>query len=746
MISTDEQHKRVPLELWGGAECTVNRVGDQYLEQLGRTGHLYRLSDFERFAALGVKALRQSVLWETTAPDGKEAARWEWADAALEKLGQLRIRPIVGLLHHGSGPAATDLLDCAFPDKLAAYAEMVARRYPWVEDYTPVNEPLTTARFSALYGHWYPHHRDELSFARALLNECRGVVLSMEAIRRVNPSARLVQTEDMAKIFSTPRLAYQAEFENERRWCSYDLLCGRVDRSHRMWGHFRWAGIEETELAWFLDHPCPPDIIGINHYLSGNRYLDEDLNRYPFESHGGNGRDRYADVLAARVLEDGAVNVCELLIEAWERYGLPIAITECHNSCTREEQLRWFHEVWKSAEEARRNGADIRAVTAWSLLGAFDWNHLVTEKNDHYEPGVYDVRSTPPRATALVELISDLGAGREPRHPALEVPGWWHRSQRFVYGFTRDATGQVKSPRPEELPPVRPVLITGAGGMLGKAFAIFCERRGLAYQALTRDECDITDPLSVRRALFETQPWAVINAAGYTRVDDAELNPEDCYRSNTEGALLLARECEQRGLRLLTFSPDLVFEGTNDQPYVESDDPAPLNRYGCSKAKAERQIVAISPSALIVRSGPLFSAWDDRNFLMRALRALRDKCVFRAADDLVVSPTYVPDLVQVSLDLLTDFESGLWHLANEGQITWLELAEQLARTADVPARSLRRCVMEDFQLPARRPRFSALSSERGILLPKLEDALQRFVLEANDLWIPIEEPLQKLAA
>src|SRR3712207_9325640 len=104
---------------------------------------------------------------------------------------------------------------------LAEYAHAVASRYPWVEDWTPVNEPLTTARFSALYGHWYPHTRDDRSFARALLVQCRATVLAMmQAIRAVNPEARLVQTEDLGKSYGTPRMAYQVDFENQRRWLS----------------------------------------------------------------------------------------------------------------------------------------------------------------------------------------------------------------------------------------------------------------------------------------------------------------------------------------------------------------------------------------------------------------------------------------------------------------------------------------------------------------------------------------------
>jgi dTDP-4-dehydrorhamnose reductase len=211
-------------ELWGGVECTVNRVGDRYFDQLDRNGHADRLEDLDLFASLGIQAIRYPVLWERIAPSGIEHADWSWADQRLTYLDEIGIRPIVGLVHHGSGPHHTSLLDSDFAPQLAQFAEAVATRYPWVDHYTPVNEPLTTARFSGLYGHWYPHEQNALSFITALLNQCRAIVLSMEAIRRVNPAAKLVQTEDLGKVFSTPLLEYQAEFENARRWLSFDPL------------------------------------------------------------------------------------------------------------------------------------------------------------------------------------------------------------------------------------------------------------------------------------------------------------------------------------------------------------------------------------------------------------------------------------------------------------------------------------------------------------------------------------------
>src|SRR5678810_135023 len=124
------------------------------------------------------------VLWESVAPRGLRGADWRWATRRLKCLRRLGIRPIVGLVHHGSGPAGTDLLDDTFVEGLARFARAAAEHFPWVEDWTPVNEPLTTARFSTLYGHWYPHRTDSAAMARALLVQTRATVRAMEEIRK----------------------------------------------------------------------------------------------------------------------------------------------------------------------------------------------------------------------------------------------------------------------------------------------------------------------------------------------------------------------------------------------------------------------------------------------------------------------------------------------------------------------------------------------------------------------------------
>ena len=421
------------LELWGGIECTVNRVGDRYFDQVVLTGHQHRLDDLDRFADLGIKALRYPVLWERVVPTDPAQPDWSWTDERLGRLRELGIRPIVGLCHHGSGPRWTGLLDPEFPHHLARYARAVSERYPWVDAFTPINEPLTTARFAALYGHWHPHARDERQMVRALVHQCRAVQLAMREIRQVNPNAQLVQTEDLGRVWSTPPLRYQADYENERRWLSLDLLCGRVGKEHPLWQHLWWLGLTWEELGPLLEQPCPPDIIGGNYYVTSERFLDHRRRRYPAVTHGGNGRDAYADVETVRVLADWSPSPASLLEEAWQRYRRPVAITEAHLGSTPNEQVRWLSQVWQEANRLQESGVDIRAVTIWSLLGACDWHCLVTREDGHYEPGVFDIRGPAPRPTPLASLARSLAAGELPGWKATSRPGWWERPERLLY-------------------------------------------------------------------------------------------------------------------------------------------------------------------------------------------------------------------------------------------------------------------------------------------------------------------------
>jgi dTDP-4-dehydrorhamnose reductase len=720
-----------PLQLWGGLECTVNRVRDNYFSQMDRNGHAERLQDIERFASLGIRAVRYPVLWERTAPDGVDKADWSWSDERLPALQQLGVTPIVGLVHHGSGPRHTSLVSSDFPEKLADYAGAVARRYPWVEYYTPVNEICTTARFSGLNGVWYPHGTSEATFIRALIVQCKATVLSMQAIRKVNPNAKLVQTDDLSRTYGTPEMAEFANFFNERRWLGWDMLCGKIDQDHALWDYLLESEATVEELLWFKDNACPPDIMGVNYYATSERWLDHRVDRYP-----ENRRTQYrgvphADIECPRVLATPTPGIGPLLQETWDRYGLPIAVTEAHIDANREDQMRWLLEIWNAAKKVQQNGADIRAVTVWALLGSYDWNCLVTECRGYYEPGPFDVRGPQPRPTAVASMMRELATGRPLSHPVLQGQGWWRRPGRFFAKpvATRTAVADINDRGAFRSTFPQPILISGATGTLGRAFARICEKRNLAYHVLTRQEMDIADPASVEAAIVRYKPWAMINAGGYVRVDDAEGESERCMRENTHGPTVLALAAIRHGVRLMTFSSDLVFDGSAGRAYVESDPVAPLGVYGRSKADAERRVLDADPQALVIRTSAFFGPWDEHNFVGQAIDAIGSGRPFAASADQVVSPTYVPDLVNASLDLLIDKECGVWHLTNGEAMSWAELARRACAAAGIEPRTLEEVGGATLGQRAARPAHSPLSSERGMLLPSFDNALGRYLNE-----------------
>lgn len=721
MVFKEFTESASPLELWGGLECTVARLDDAFRNQIEETGHFGRLKDIDVIAALGIRRLRYPVLWETIAPDRPNENDWSWTDARLTRMRELGVAPIAGLVHHGSGPAYTNLLDPRFPELLAQYAARVAERYPWIDMYTPVNEPLTTARFSCLYGHWYPHEKSVAAMLRALVNQCRGVVLAMRAIRRINPAAKLLQTEDLGKAFSTPNLRHQADYENERRWLSLDLLCGRIDASHPWRKAFLEAGISAEELQFFMDTECRPDIIGINHYLTSERFLDERLHLYPEFNIEEIEKPSYADMQAVRVdLPADSTGPEYRLREAWERYCLPLAVSEAHHGGPRDEQLRWLRDMWNAATALKAEGADMRAVTVWSIFGCVDWNTLLTRQNGFYESGLFDVRCQPMRPTALAAAASSLAREGRFDHPVLDRAGWWRRDPHVM--ARRDISGSM---RPRHAP--RRLVITGGTGTLGRAFSRICTDRSIDHDLLTRTDMDIADPASVEAALALRRPWAVINAAGYVRVADAEREAERCHRENAHGAEVLAHACARLGIPYVTFSSDLVFDGSLGRAYVESDKVSPACAYGISKAEAERRVAGAWPQALIVRTSAFFGPWDRYNFVHHVLQNLSLGQEVHASDELLVSPTYVPDLAWITLDLLIDGATGIWHLANRGHVTWHELASEVARRAGVDTASLIRA-------SGGRKGVTALSSERGLILPELDDAIERFVRECSVDW------------
>jgi dTDP-4-dehydrorhamnose reductase len=658
----------------------VNRVRNRYLDQSVLSGHRDRPSDLKLFADLGLKSLRYPVLWETVSPVRPDERDFSWHDHRLNEIARLGMRPIVGLIHHGSGPKWTSLVDDqGFATGLAAHARATAERYPWVTDWTPVNEPLTTARFSALYGIWYPHARNEGAFWRALLNQIDATRFAMREIRRANPQARLVQTEDLGFCHATAPMAGQAEYENERRWITWDLLCGKVTVRHPLWERLCAWGLQDRLLA-IADDPCPPDVIGLNHYLSSERLLDHRVELYPPTLEGGDGPAPYVNIEAVRTVAAGPVGIRTLLSQTWERYGRTIAITECHNGCTREEQMRWFDEVWRSAQAARTDGVEVEAVTAWALLGSVDWNRLLAEEAGHYESGIYDLQSGTPHPTAMVGFLKDLAAGRRPSAPILGGRGWWRRDNRF---FDQVIDLPEPCPRRPQVEPREgagsPLLIAGSGDARMAALIQACEHRHLAHRVVEIGACESSAAAErLDRLVEDMRPWAIVDV------------------TNGPASPAIRAVVQERRLA----------SGTWAAPGSQ----APLPPHG----------------GLVVVTGDLLGEHDLREFSRHVLQTLDQGDAFRAASNRLVPPIYLPDAANKLLDLLIDSHRGVYRLDAPDQMSWAELAAVIAHEAELDAFLVQPTVAPMIGRKER-PASPSLPEAHDVVLPGLASAARRTV-------------------
>ena len=436
-------------EVWAGPECSFLTVGEWQCDQLALTGHHRRDDDIERLASLGVRAVRYPILWGR-ADQPTDSTDWAWADGRLERLAEKGIEPIVGLLHHGFGPL--DPGDPDWPTVFGRYALEVAKRYPDVTSFLPINEPLTTARFGALYGWWPPYVRDDETFVRLMLAQASAYLEAARAIRSVKSAARLIISEDFGRTVGTAACAAAVDHTNHRRWLTWDLVTGRVDRSHPLWSYLATTPAHRRILARLRSEPEPPDVLGINHYITSDRYLDHRLEAFPASSQGVDYRTAYADVELARVAGFDEPPFDRPIREVWARYGLPVALTEVQLAGETHDQIAWWTDAWSAARSAISVGIPVVAVTAWSAFGAYDWSSVLRAPSGAYEAGCFDAsRSGVPR-TPLGETVALTAARIEP--PSID--GWWRVSDRVLYRprvtdeAASSADARTGTRRPEE--------------------------------------------------------------------------------------------------------------------------------------------------------------------------------------------------------------------------------------------------------------------------------------------------------
>jgi dTDP-4-dehydrorhamnose reductase len=269
------------------------------------------------------------------------------------------------------------------------------------------------------------------------------------------------------------------------------------------------------------------------------------------------------------------------------------------------------------------------------------------------------------------------------------------------------------------------ILLTGAGGMLGHDLvAIFADAD---LDARTRGELDITDATAVASAVEGVD--VVINAAAYTRVDDAQTERDLAFAINAEGPRNLARACKAHGARLIHVSTDYVFDGNATTPYLEHTPRNPASVYGQSKAAGEEAIETEHPEgSIIIRTAWLYGEHGP-NFPRTMLRLAQSNDSVKVVTDQVGQPTWTKDLAGwIRLLVNSDIQAGVFHGTNSGQTSWFEFAREVYRLGGLDPERIQPTTSDEFPRPAPRPTWSVLGHDAwgkaGLPEPRdLRDAL-----------------------
>jgi len=271
------------------------------------------------------------------------------------------------------------------------------------------------------------------------------------------------------------------------------------------------------------------------------------------------------------------------------------------------------------------------------------------------------------------------------------------------------------------------VLVTGAGGMLGRDVVLAAGNAGHDVVGFGHSELDVADEAALGAKFELERPDVSINCAAWTDVDGAEEHEEEATRINGAGAGNVAAAAAAVGGSVVQVSSDYVFDGSKGAPYVETDQTAPLSAYGRSKLAGEEAVRAANKRHFVVRSAWLFGT-GGRNFVETMLRLAADHGEVLVVRDQVGSPTYTWHLAYGIVRLIEGVEYGIHHMAAAGGCSWYEFAREIFDQAKVECKVMS-ATTDMLGRPAPRPPYSALASQRehAIELPSWRDGLAGYL-------------------
>jgi dTDP-4-dehydrorhamnose reductase len=296
---------------------------------------------------------------------------------------------------------------------------------------------------------------------------------------------------------------------------------------------------------------------------------------------------------------------------------------------------------------------------------------------------------------------------------------------------------------------VRPILVAGRSGQLARCLRDRASRQHTPIVLMGRPDLDLVDATAVERVVTKVNPAAIVNAAAYTAVDEAEDEWRRAFRVNRDGAAYLAAAARLREIPFVHISTDYVFDGRKQSPYLEDDAPAPLNVYGRSKLEGEMAVRIACPQAVVIRTSWIYSRYG-HNFLRSMVRLSTTKPTVEVVNDQRGAPTSALDLSAAILNVVRQLKSdrtsnfgGIYHLTAQEETTWHGFAAEIfaglsRRGHTVP--ELRAIATAERPTPARRPQYSCLDSSKaqrvfGVRLPPWRDSLD---VSLNELTKRVE--------
>jgi len=256
------------------------------------------------------------------------------------------------------------------------------------------------------------------------------------------------------------------------------------------------------------------------------------------------------------------------------------------------------------------------------------------------------------------------------------------------------------------------ILLLGHKGMLGRDLY---NKLILNHDVTGKDidDIDITVDEALRSVISEIAPDVVINAAAYTDVDGCESDREKCFLVNAEAVKNIALACRDRGIKIVHFSTDYVFDGRKGTPYLEDDACNPLNVYGESKLMGERYLQEICKNFLLIRSSWLYGR-HGKNFVKTIADKAKVEKSLRVVDDQIGSPTFTWDLASAVQLLLESHHTGIFHVTNRGNCSWYEFAVKIVKGIGAENVCVEPIKSSEIKRPASRPSYSVLGCRKFI--------------------------------